>query len=137
MRKTDKGYYEEKKDSLYLQYYIDLLDGTLKIYEVPFAYRTKPAYIHAFRAYVTIWDGSSEANRKKLETKLIETQLLNDILEAERLGMYSRAMTLRSTYTDLFLEFRLTDKEGRRCNCDSIWQEKETGMGVGGANHCE
>ena len=72
MRKIDKEYYEEKQGSLYLQYYSDLLDGTLKIYEGPFAYRTKPAYIHAFRAYVAIWDGSSEANRKKLETKLID-----------------------------------------------------------------
>lgn len=33
MRKIDKEYYEEKQGSLYLQYYSDLLDGTLKIYE--------------------------------------------------------------------------------------------------------
>ena len=138
MRKDDYLYFHGKTDDVWEAPYLsDLLHGELKIYDVPFDYRIKTAYIYARNAALAVWDGSETANQKKLETKLIETQLLNDIIMAETKGLASRAAVLRKTYIELFMDFHFEDSQGRRYNCDD-WEnskrKEDIGNSIGGPN---
>lgn len=107
-----------KGDSMTAPYMDDLRDNKIHIYDVPFQYRTKAAYVAAFMANAVVWDGSEKANAYRLETELIELQAKNDIMEATREGLYSRAESIKMFYRDCILDFRLTDNKGRRLNYD-------------------
>lgn len=95
-------------------YMNDLAHNKLHIYEVPFQYRTKSAYIEAFNANVAVWDGSEQTNRFRLETELIAQQARNDIMEAVKLGLHSRAESIKMFYIEFFYNYPFKDKNGRR-----------------------
>lgn len=80
MREEEKTYYEDEKSS----FKMDLHNGKIKIYEVPFEYRTRNAYMFAHESTLAIYDGSENAKIKKLELKLLKRQLEDDIMENER-----------------------------------------------------
>ena len=71
MRKEEQVYYEDEKSS----FKMDLHNGKIKIYEVPFEYRTRSAYMFAHESTLAIYDGSENAKMKKLELKLLKRQL--------------------------------------------------------------
>ena len=68
MREEEKTYYEDEKSS----FKMDLHNGKIKIYEVPFEYRTRNAYMFAHESTLAIYDGSENAKIKKLELKLLK-----------------------------------------------------------------
>lgn len=80
----------------------DLLDGKIKIYDVPFQYRDSSAYRFAHMAASAPVYNSDRSLLYKLERKLIETQLLNDILECRRQHLEWKENYLRYVYIELF-----------------------------------
>lgn len=75
MRKIDKEYYEEKQGSLYLQYYSDLLDGTLKIYERQKKEKTKlPFFVFTKSGILQIQKKNKKERKNNYETERHETK---------------------------------------------------------------
>ena len=94
MRQEEKEYYESEDSS----FKMDLHYGKIKIYEVPFEYRTRNAYLYAHEYTLAVYDGSEKAKRKKLDLELLKHQLLDDIIENEKRGLTGRAESLRGFY---------------------------------------
>ena len=83
MRQEEKEYYESEDSS----FKMDLHYGKIKIYEVPFEYRTRNAYLYAHEYTLAVYDGSEKAKHKKLDLELLKHQLLDDIIENEKRGL--------------------------------------------------
>lgn len=124
MRQEEKEYYESEDSS----FKMDLHHGKIKIYEVPFEYRTRNAYLYAHEYTLAVYDGSEKARRKKLDLELLKHQLLDDIIENEKRGLTGRAESLRGFYDSYIENFYMTDKLGRRYNYDGGY-DKKTGDG--------
>lgn len=122
MRKEEQVYYEDEKSS----FKMDLHNGKIKIYEVPFEYRTRSAYMFAHESTLAIYDGSENAKMKKLELKLLKHQLEDDIMENERRGFHNKAESLRDFYVNWLEDFRLTDSQGRWYNYEGGYDKNST-----------
>ena len=94
-------YFEASYHNFHTKMHNDLLDGKIKIYDVPFQYRDSSAYRFAHMAASAPVYNSDRSLLYKLERKLIETQLMNDILEC------------RYVYIELFDRFNYEDEGGR------------------------
>ena len=57
MRQEEKEYYESEDSS----FKMDLHYGKIKIYEVPFEYRTRNAYLYAHEYTLAVYDGSEKS----------------------------------------------------------------------------
>lgn len=80
---------------------IDILNGKLKVYEVPFAYRNFKMYVYAHR----FLRYSQSINQIDIiENKLFENQLLNDILRLRK--MQNGEKETRSTYREQEMALR-------------------------------
>lgn len=99
-KNTEKpeSYYQQRAEAPYdSQCEEDLLDGKIKIYEVPILYRDTSAYCYACRAVRVLNKEESE-----VEKKLIENQLLADIMECRK-NKWDREKVLRKFYYDYFI----------------------------------
>lgn len=122
MRKEEQVYYEDEKSS----FKMDLHNGKIKIYEVPFEYRTRSAYMFAHESTLAIYDGSENAKMKKLELKLLKRQLEDDIMENVKRGFHNKAESLRDFYANWLEDFRLTDSQGRWYNYEGGYDKTDT-----------
>lgn len=120
MTEKQLAYYEG--DSVSAPYISDLYEGKIHIYDVPFQFRTKTAYIGAFSACSTVWDGTEKSNSLRLEMELIMMQAKKDILEASCQGLNSRADSIKMFYKEFILDTQLKDKRGRRLNFDGGYE---------------
>lgn len=83
MTEQERKYYEEiPKNDFEAPYLEDILDGKLKIFEVPPKYRTGSAFVYAIRQA----RDPKEPWHLNMEMKLIEHVLLSDIVETCRDG---------------------------------------------------
>ena len=78
----------------------DLLNGKIKIYDIPFKYRGRSQYIHAYRWATT----NKNSYEEKQERKLIEFQLLSDIIRCRKEGLKHDEMVVRDIEKELFEE---------------------------------
>lgn len=115
---TEKQLDYYKGDSASAPYIADLYRGKIHIYDVPFQFRTKTAYIGAFTASTAVWDGTDRSNRLRLEMELIAMQAKKDIIEASRQGLNSRAESIKMFYISNILNSWVKDERGRRFNYD-------------------
>lgn len=106
-------YFEASHHNFHTKMHNDLLDGKIKIYDVPFQYRDSSAYRFAHMAASAPVYNSDRSLLYKLERKLIETQLLNDILECRRQHLEWKENYLRYVYIELFDRFNYEDEGGR------------------------
>ena len=105
MRAADNYYTETIDEAGNSHADVDILNGKLKVYEIPFKYRSLKTYIYAHR----FLRYQSVNQRDVIENKLFEKQLLNDILrlrkmqsrkeEAKNIYM-EQEMALRQLYSD-------------------------------------
>lgn len=106
-------YFEASYHNFHTKMHNDLLDGKIKIYDVPFQYRDSSAYRFAHMAASAPVYNSDRSLLYKLERKLIETQLMNDILECRRQHLEWKENYLRYVYIELFDRFNYEDEGGR------------------------
>ena len=108
MRAADNYYTEVIDEAGNSHSDIDILNGKLKVYEIPFKYRSLKTYIYAHR----FLRYQSVNQRDVIEHKLFEHQLLSDILrlrkmqngEKEAKNIYrEQEMALREFYSDYII----------------------------------
>ena len=106
MRAADNYYTEVIDEAGNSHADVDILNGKLKVYEVPFVYRSLKTYIYAHR-FLRYCQSVSQMD--VIEHKLFEHQLLSDILrlrkmqngEEEAKNIYrEQEMALREFYSD-------------------------------------
>ena len=97
----NKEYYTKpvEEGSRNSQYLVDLENGLIKIYEVPFEYRTGLAYVLARKALRYEMFGKEQS---KIERKLLAEQLKADIMECGR-----RKEDLSLRYPEPYIKDRL------------------------------
>lgn len=101
MRVSD-NYYTEVIDEAGDSYAdIDILNGKLKVYEVPFVYRSLKTYIYAHR-FLRYCQSINQMD--VIENKLFEKQLLNDILRLRK--MQSRKEEAKNIYREQEMALR-------------------------------
>lgn len=106
MRAADNYYTEVIDEAGNSRADIDILNGKLKVYEVPFVYRSLKTYIYAHR-FLRYCQSVNQMD--VIENKLFEKQLLNDILRLRKMqtgrkkpkNIYrEQEMALREFYLD-------------------------------------
>ena len=88
-------------------YMMDILDGKIHIWDVPFEYRFDQTYIYACRSARISAAGATHLPDgvvawRLSEQKLIENTLLSDIMECDRRKMPEREESLREVFYEYF-----------------------------------
>lgn len=118
MRAADNYYTEVIDEAGNSHADVDILNGKLKVYEIPFKYRNLKTYIYAHR----FLRYQSANQRDVIEHKLFEHQLLSDILRLRKMqngkeetkNIYrEQEMALRELYSDYIINtnFNLQNHE--------------------------
>lgn len=118
MRAADNYYTEVIDEAGNSHADVDILNGKLKVYEIPFKYRSLKTYIYAHR----FLRYQSANQRDVIEHKLFEHQLLSDILRLRKMqngkeetkNIYrEQEMALRELYSDYIINtnFNLQNHE--------------------------
>lgn len=118
MRAADNYYTEVIDEAGNSHADIDILNGKLKVYEIPFKYRSLKTYIYAHR----FLRYQSVNQMDVIENKLFEKQLLDDILRLRKMqsrkeeanNIYrEQEMALREFYSDYAVNnnFKLQNHE--------------------------
>lgn len=106
MRASDNYYTEVIDEAGNSHADIDILNGKLKVYEIPFKYRSLKAYIYAHR-FLRYCQSVNQMDI--IENKLFENQLLRDILKLRKIQSRKeeaknicreQEMALRQLYSD-------------------------------------
>lgn len=87
--------FDEKRGEI--PYLADLLEGKIRIYDVPRKYRNTEAYVCA--------NAHTKAdNFPIIERRLLGHQILDDIITAHKKGEFAFEMELRDMYFDLLVD---------------------------------
>lgn len=96
----DAEYYEKQIGYIESQCLSDLRTGKIRIYDVPFQYRGYREYMRAFTSEAFIGCDYEDWVSAELERKLLEKQLLSDILYCRQNKMKEKEDLLRKVYED-------------------------------------